>query len=156
LDEPTTGLDPGARRDIWEILERLRKEFGTTMILTTHYMEEAEYLCDRILIMDQGKFLAEGTLEELIHKHGEGEIIEITVDKKITLSENSVKGIKKLTWNHDLLKAKIFVENITETLPELIKFVAENQSTILELGCRKMTLDDLFIAMTGRHLHESK
>lgn len=153
LDEPTTGLDPGARRDIWEILERLRKEYGTTMILTTHYMEEAEYLCDRILIMDQGKFLAEGTLEELIQKHGEGEIIEITLDKKIPLSENSVKGIKKLSWNS--LKAKIFVESITETLPELINYTAENQSTILELGCRKMTLDDLFISMTGRHLHES-
>jgi ABC-2 type transport system ATP-binding protein len=156
LDEPTTGLDPGARRDLWEILERLRKEFGTTMILTTHYMEEAEYLCDRILIMDQGAFLAEGTLEELIQKHGEGEIIEITVNKEISLNENSVTGIRKLNWDSSTLKAKLFVNSITETLPQLIEYVAKTNATILELGCRKMTLDDLFISMTGRHLHESK
>lgn len=98
LDEPTTGLDPGARRDIWDILEKLRKDFGTTMILTTHYMEEAEYLCDRILIMDKGSFLAEGTLDELILMHGEGEIIEISLDKNLPITKDTVKGIRKIQW----------------------------------------------------------
>lgn len=154
LDEPTTGLDPGARRDLWDILEKLRVNFGTTMILTTHYMEEAEYLCDRILIMDQGKFLAEGTLDELISKHGEGEIIEIALDKSLSLSADLIKGIRKINWEIPSLKGKIFVNSITETLPILIEYISAHQAKILELGCRKMTLDDLFISMTGRHLHE--
>ncbi len=66
LDEPTTGLDPNARREIWNILLDLKKEHNTSLILTSHYMEEAEYLCDRIVIMDQGNILAEGTLEEIL------------------------------------------------------------------------------------------
>src|SRR6187551_299607 len=83
LDEPTTGLDPGARREIWKILERLRNDFNTTMILTTHYMEEAEYLCERILIMDKGQFIAAGTLDELNARHGEGDLIRLHL--KMTL-----------------------------------------------------------------------
>jgi ABC-2 type transport system ATP-binding protein len=154
LDEPTTGLDPGARRDIWDILEKLKKDYGTTMILTTHYMEEAEYLCDRILIMDQGKFLAEGTLDQLIAKHGDGEIIEICLDKKLDLNLEKVQGIRKIDWEIPSVKGKIFVNNITDSLPELINYTSKNDTKILELGCRKMTLDDLFISMTGRHLHE--
>ena len=66
LDEPTTGLDPNARREIWNILLDLKKEHNTSLILTSHYMEEAEYLCDRIVIMDQGNILAEGTLQEIL------------------------------------------------------------------------------------------
>jgi ABC-2 type transport system ATP-binding protein len=68
LDEPTTGLDPHARRDIWSILKQLRDNFQTSLILTTHYMEEAEMLCDRIIIMDHGQILADGTLAELLQK----------------------------------------------------------------------------------------
>ena len=154
LDEPTTGLDPGARRDIWDILEKLKKDYGTTMILTTHYMEEAEYLCDRILIMDQGAFLAEGTLDELIAKHGHGEIIEICLDKKSDFTSQSIPGIRKMDWEIPAVKGKIFVNSITDSLPQLINYASENGIKILELGCRKMTLDDLFISMTGRHLHE--
>ena len=71
LDEPTTGLDPNARRDLWKILEDF-KATGTTLILTTHYMEEAEFLCERIVMMDQGKILAEGSLSQLLEKFGEG------------------------------------------------------------------------------------
>ncbi|MFL5731037.1 MAG: ABC transporter ATP-binding protein, partial [Cytophagaceae bacterium] len=99
LDEPTTGLDPTARREIWNILEKLRKEKGTTMILTTHYMEEAEYLCDRILIMDKGQFLAEGTLAELISKHGEGDVIEFGLNRKLDTAEfSTLPGMKKMIW----------------------------------------------------------
>jgi ABC-2 type transport system ATP-binding protein len=71
LDEPTTGLDPNARREIWNILLNLKKEQNTSLILTSHYMEEAEYLCDRIVIMDQGIILAEGTIKEIL-THGDG------------------------------------------------------------------------------------
>jgi ABC-2 type transport system ATP-binding protein len=155
LDEPTTGLDPTARREIWHILEKLKKEKGTTMILTTHYMEEAEYLCDRILIMDQGKFLAEGTLAELISKYGEGDVIEFGLNQKLNISEfTQLPGLKKMIWEDEGRKGKMVVVNIAETLPVLLHIVEKLNAKLSELECRKMTLDDLFISMTGRHLYE--
>ena len=78
LDEPTTGLDPNARRDLWKILEDF-KATGTTLILTTHYMEEAEFLCERILMLNHGKILADGTLNQLLDKFGEGDLIEYVI-----------------------------------------------------------------------------
>jgi ABC-2 type transport system ATP-binding protein len=155
LDEPTTGLDPTARREIWHILEKLRKEKGTTMILTTHYMEEAEYLCDRILIMDKGQFLAEGTLAELITKYGEGDVIQFSLDQKLDETEfGRLPGLKKIIWEVEGRKGKMVVLNIAETLPLLLPIVEKFNARLTELECRKMTLDDLFISMTGRHLYE--
>jgi ABC-2 type transport system ATP-binding protein len=155
LDEPTTGLDPTARREIWHILEKLRKEKGTTLILTTHYMEEAEYLCDRILIMDKGQFLAEGTLAELITKHGEGDVIQFSVDQKLDAAEfEGLPGLRKMIWEFEGRKGKMVVLNIAETLPVLLHNVEKFNAKLIELECRKMTLDDLFISMTGRHLYE--
>lgn len=80
LDEPTTGLDPNARREIWEILQSLRKKSGTSMILTTHYMEEAESLCDYIVIMDKGVILKEGTLKELLENDTSDKVVEFTIE----------------------------------------------------------------------------
>jgi ABC-2 type transport system ATP-binding protein len=154
LDEPTTGLDPAARREIWRILETLRKDFGTTMILTTHYMEEAEVLCERILIMDRGQFIAAGTLSELNEKHGEGDVIEIRFEKNFDISKLPLTGIKKLDWIETQMKARIFVQNIAEVLPDIVGAAKANDVKVVELSSRKMTLDDLFISMTGRHLHE--
>jgi ABC-2 type transport system ATP-binding protein len=154
LDEPTTGLDPAARREIWKILEKLRRDFKTTMILTTHYMEEAEVLCERILIMDKGQFIAAGTLAELNAQHGEGDLIEITFDNDFDISALNLTGIKKLNWITTNTKAQIFVENIAEVLPSIIGSAKAKNVRVAELSSRKMTLDDLFISMTGRHLHE--
>jgi ABC-2 type transport system ATP-binding protein len=154
LDEPTTGLDPAARREIWKILEKLREEHGTTMILTTHYMEEAEVLCERILIMDKGQFIATGTLDELNARHGEGELIEITFEHNFDIETLHLSGLKKLNWITPHTKAQIFVDNIAEVLPLIIQEAKNKNTKILELSSRKMTLDDLFISMTGRHLHE--
>lgn len=154
LDEPTTGLDPGARREIWKILERLRRDFGTTMILTTHYMEEAEFLCERILIMDKGKFIAAGTLAELNARHGEGDLIEITFENDFDINVLNLGGIKKLNWLSPNTKAQIFVDNIAEVLPSIIGAAKTKNIRVSELSSRKMTLDDLFISMTGRHLNE--
>lgn len=155
LDEPTTGLDPGARREIWKILEKLRQDFNTTMILTTHYMEEAEVLCERILIMDKGQFLAAGTLQELSARHGDGDLIEITFADNFDIDTVNIVGVKKLNWVSAHTKAQIFVENISETLPSIIESTRRENITITELTSRKMTLDDLFISMTGRHLTDS-
>ncbi|HEX6224327.1 MAG TPA: ABC transporter ATP-binding protein [Chryseolinea sp.] len=154
LDEPTTGLDPGARREIWKILEKLRADFNTTMILTTHYMEEAEYLCERILIMDKGKFIAAGTLDELNARHGEGDLIEITFENDFDISTLNLPGIKNLKWLTGQSRAEILVDNIAEVLPSVISAAKANNIKISELSSRKMTLDDLFISMTGRHLNE--
>jgi ABC-2 type transport system ATP-binding protein len=124
------------------------------MILTTHYMEEAEVLCERILIMDKGQFIAAGTLSELNARHGEGDLIEITFEKDFDIAGLALSGIKKLDWIESQTKARIFVENIAEVLPAIISATRSNAVKVVELSSRKMTLDDLFISMTGRHLHE--
>jgi ABC-2 type transport system ATP-binding protein len=154
LDEPTTGLDPAARREIWKILEKLRSDFNTTMILTTHYMEEAEYLCERILIMDKGQFIAAGTLDELNARHGEGDLIEISFESDFDVSALKLPGIKKLKWITGQSRAEIFVDSIAEVLPTVISAAKAKNIKVSELSSRKMTLDDLFISMTGRHLNE--
>ncbi|HEX8038366.1 MAG TPA: ABC transporter ATP-binding protein [Chryseosolibacter sp.] len=155
LDEPTTGLDPGARREIWKILKRLRLEFNTTMILTTHYMEEAEVLCERILIMDKGQFIAAGTLAELNARHGEGDLVEITFDRNFDLTSAGLSGVKKVNWVEPHTRAQVFVDNISEVLPSIIESSRSRNVAITALNSRKMTLDDLFISMTGRHLTDS-
>lgn len=154
LDEPTTGLDPTARREVWKILEQLRRNFNTTLILTTHYMEEAEFLCERILIMDQGKFIAAGTLPELNTKYGEGDIIEVTFSNPFRQPLPNSASIRKVNWIEPDLQAQIFVDSIAEVLPKILTSAKENQIGITELSSRRMTLDDLFISMTGRHLND--
>jgi ABC-2 type transport system ATP-binding protein len=155
LDEPTTGLDPGARREVWKILERLRRDFKTTMILTTHYMEEAEVLCERILIMDKGQFIAAGSLQELNSRHGEGDMIEISFAEDFDIASAHLPGVKRVNWVAAHTQAEIFVDNISEVLPSIIESTRSNNTRITALTSRKMTLDDLFISMTGRHLTDS-
>ena len=155
LDEPTTGLDPTARREIWDILTALKTANNTTMILTTHYMEEASYLCDKIVIMDQGRILAEGTLEELLSKHKKGEVISFetnTTVPKDLLPDNGkiIKSVIEPAGN----KGEIIVEDLVTYLPLFLEFIKDQQLALTSLECRKMTLDDLFIAMTGRHLDQ--
>jgi ABC-2 type transport system ATP-binding protein len=155
LDEPTTGLDPTARREVWNILENLKRTEHISMILTTHYMEEAEFLCDRIVIMDHGKFIAQGTLNELVSGYSEGEIIEFTLEQSLMEDPISrIKGIKNIRWDIPFQKGKMTVESISNILPAFIQFLSEHHCALSELECRKMTLDDLFIAMTGRKLYE--
>lgn len=156
LDEPTTGLDPTARREVWNILERLKREENTSMILTTHYMEEAEFLCDRIVIMDQGKFIAQGSLEELVSNYSEGEMIEFNLAQPLQEDpQTQIKGIKGIVWDIPLKRGKMNVDNISKVLPLFIQYLTDHHVAITELECRKMRLDDLFIAMTGRRLNEN-
>jgi ABC-2 type transport system ATP-binding protein len=155
LDEPTTGLDPTARREIWNILMRLKQEKRTSMILTTHYMEEAEYLCDRIVILHQGNILAEGTLKELVRKNGQGEIIELNFTQPFDHGKlNGRFGIMHITLAADGSSLQLSVKSIVETMPLLLDYFAQNQVSLSHLGSRQLTLDDLFITMTGRRLHE--
>lgn len=152
LDEPTTGLDPNARHDIWEILLNLRKESNTSLVLTTHYMEEAEYLCDRIIIVDNGKILAQGTLAGLLAQADFHEIIEVSFEHHPAINLSLLPGVVNLKFDERTLTYKMDVVRITQTLPVLLKELEYNKVEIQNLVCRKPTLDDLFISLTGRHL----
>jgi ABC-2 type transport system ATP-binding protein len=155
LDEPTTGLDPTARREIWDILFKLKKEKNITMILTTHYMEEADYLCDRIVILDKGSILAQGTLDELLSKNGSSEIIEFSLEgdnNNVQLPDGN--GKKQLNYDVKTEKWQLLVDDIIAYLPLFLEEMKKQNKKIKTLECRKMTLDDLFIAMTGRRLNE--
>jgi ABC-2 type transport system ATP-binding protein len=155
LDEPTTGLDPNARREIWEILTGLKRDGQTTLILTTHYMEEAQYLCDRIVVLDQGQILADGTLEELLNTFAAGELIEFEVREPIAPSVPAqLPGYMSQHWTVPGRKGTVTVESITEALPVLLALLETQGAEILSFQCRKKTLEDLFVAMTGRRLDE--
>ena len=154
LDEPTTGLDPNARRDLWKILEDF-KATGTTLILTTHYMEEAEFLCERIVMLDQGKILADGTLNELLDKFGEGDLIEYVIADANPLAEaRSLCGVLSSNWNSKTGQGLLTVNSISETLPAFLDLIKSLSLKLTSLECRRRTLDDLFLAMSGRHLDE--
>jgi len=154
LDEPTTGLDPTARREVWDILNKLKKELNTTLILTTHYMEEAAYLCERIVIMDNGKILAQGTLNELLSKYIKGEVITFTLKEKFNESFlPSKENILNVMVDMNSNEVELIVEDLVSYLPELLNKIHSDGLTLTSLECRKMTLDDLFITMTGKHLN---
>ncbi|MBG56608.1 MAG: ABC transporter ATP-binding protein [Deltaproteobacteria bacterium] len=154
LDEPTTGLDPNARRDLWKILESLKAK-GATLILTTHYMEEAQYLCERILMMDQGKILAEGSFSDLLNKFGEGDLIDFEIDGVFpTEKAKNLSGVLSCRWDKNKGEGRLTVKNISETLPLFLKLVENSSIYITSLESRKRTLDDLFLAMSGRHLDD--
>ena len=154
LDEPTTGLDPNARRDLWEILEDF-KATGTTLILTTHYMEEAEFLCERIVMMDQGKILAEGSLSQLLEKFGEGDLIEYVIDGTFPIERaKALSGVVSSHWNAESGQGLLTVKSISETLPDFLDLIKFSTASLTSLECRRRTLDDLFLAMSGRHLDE--
>jgi ABC-2 type transport system ATP-binding protein len=154
LDEPTTGLDPTARREIWNILMDLKKNQKTSLILTTHYMEEAEFLCDRIIIMDKGKILTQGTLDELLSANNSKEIIAFSTISSIPDNFLCGDGIVKLIWDDKTNSGKLIVRNIIEQLPLFLSKVKDAGIKLTQLECRKLTLDDLFISLTGKHLGE--
>jgi len=124
LDEPTVGLDPQTRRRLWEIIQTLNQQ-GMTMLLTTHYMEEVEFLCHRIGILDQGKLIALGTLEELRHQHGEGILMRQTGDR----------------WDYQFFP----------TLAEANHYF-EQQPDKTGMMTRPSNLEDIFVELTGRNL----
>jgi len=153
LDEPTTGLDPGSRREIWNILNRLRSERNISLILTTHYMEEAEFLCERIIIMDKGKILAQGSLQQLLAQNKSHEIIEFSLEQEISETLFSdIPGVYKFVWDGKTKKGHLLVEQIVIQLPFFLNRIRQQNFTLKSLECRQITLDDLFISMTGRHL----
>jgi len=155
LDEPTTGLDPNARREIWEILQSLRKKSETSMILTTHYMEEAEYLCDYIIIMDNGVILKEGTLQELLENETTDKVVEFTIENSLDFSKIISTGSPFIMHEGDSKdKGFITLKNFESDLPAFMSFLKSQNITLKHMECRRKTLDDLFISLTGRKINE--
>lgn len=162
LDEPTTGLDPNARREVWELLNHLKKTAGITLLLTTHYMEEAERLCERIVIMDKGKILADGSLSELLNRFGAGEHVEIelhTQERSADYWQQNLKtlqGLRKMEIRtvDEGINMQMEVENAASFLPLLTAKIERLPAKLQHLNARRKTLDDLFTALTGRRLNE--
>jgi ABC-2 type transport system ATP-binding protein len=152
LDEPTTGLDPQARRNVWDIVERLREQ-GKTIILTTHYMEEAERLCDRIGIMDQGKIVALDTPRDLIAKQNLESAIELITSNGVSKDFfHKLPNVSNVTQDGDR-----FILHTKETSPVLTQLTHLSESGDLDLksiSVRKATLEDVFLELTGKKLRE--
>jgi ABC-2 type transport system ATP-binding protein len=154
LDEPTTGLDPNARREIWSILLNLKEQSDTSLILTTHYMEEAEQLCDYIIIIHKGEILREGTTMQLLEEEHAGKRIEFAL-QSYKQDDNLFTGSKfNIQWDRSKEKYTASFKNLETELPDLFNFIKTKGLQIKNFESRRKTLDDLFISLTGRHLDE--
>ena len=155
LDEPTTGLDPNARREIWEILMKLKEKAETSMILTTHYMEEAENLCDYIVIIDNGVILKEGTLHQLLEEESNEKVVEFTADGGLAFDTLHTPDLPFFIHRGET-DEKGFVKliNFETELPSFMAFLKSRNITLKHMECRRKTLDDLFVSLTGRNINE--
>ena len=155
LDEPTTGLDPQSRRQLWELVEQLRST-GTTIMLTTHYMDEAERLCDRIAIVDRGQVIALGTPRELIRSLGAEQVVECAVGDGETLPPAALAALPGvLRTRTDGALHTLQVTAAHATIPALLALIAQHAFTLTELRTHSPTLEDVFVSLTGRHLREA-
>jgi ABC-2 type transport system ATP-binding protein len=155
LDEPTTGLDPTSRRQLWEIIESF-KEQNRTVMLTTHYMEEAERLCDRVAIFDAGKIIAEGSPTELIRSLGANHVIEFSTGEAPI--ESSIDWIHKLSSVSQVQiddgQIRVTADKLHEVLPGLVTGLEERKVSLTGLSTREATLEDVFVKLTGKHLSD--
>ena len=156
LDEPTTGLDPQSRRQTWEIVESLKAR-GRTVLLTTHYMEEAARLCDRVAVVDHGKVIALGTPKSLIASLGAEHVIEFAVDEmaKGKVEESSFRVLPSVeavaleagTW-------RLTVREVHRAVPALLAMLSERGAEPTQLTTHHATLEDVFMSLTGRRLRD--
>ena len=154
LDEPTTGLDPQSRLQLWDVIEKFKRN-GRTVLLTTHYMDEAERLCDRVGVVDHGKAIALGTPRELIASLGSQEVIEVTLAEHRPLDERAVAtlpGIRAVRRIADGFA--LAVEPLHVALPALIDHLRAAGLGLERLATRHATLEDVFVALTGRGLRD--
>jgi lipooligosaccharide transport system ATP-binding protein len=144
LDEPTTGLDPQARHALWDRLYRLKQQ-GVTLVLTTHYMDEAEQLCDRLVIMDQAKIVAEGSPRSLIERYVEREVVELRFG-----TQNGAPGLDGLGSHTEVLQDRIVIgADDGDAIVDEIHARGFRPETVL---VRRSTLEDVFLRLTGRSL----
>lgn len=154
LDEPTIGLDPQTRAHIWDYIKAMKEEHNMTIFLTTHYMDEAEQLADRIAIMDHGKIIAEGTAEELKKLVGNDVIylkLEAPEDLKCLKAE-FIRGCKLLSDG----RVRLEVVNAAEALPKIFDLAKERNVKIVEVTYHRPTLNDVFLYLTGREIRDEE
>jgi ABC-2 type transport system ATP-binding protein len=157
LDEPTTGLDPQSRRQLWDILRRLRNQ-GRTIMLTTHYMDEAERLCDRVAVVDHGKVIALGTPAQLIARIGGEHFIEFSVNDGSPLEEAELRALPAVVHvrseEDNLCSLAVTAPHLT--LPALLELLRAGGRSLAHLVTRHASLEDVFVTLTGRHLREDQ
>ncbi|SFM19531.1 ATP-binding cassette domain-containing protein [Methanolobus profundi] len=155
LDEPTLGLDPQTRNHLWDYIEKLNKEKGITIILTTHYMEEADKLCHRVAIVDRGQIIALDTSEKLKNDIG-GDVITIVSQQKDDLYSiiRSLSEIKSIEVHDNFIT--IGLQNAEKHVAKIVTMASENGITIESLSIHKPTLEDVFLHFTGRTIREEE
>jgi len=155
LDEPTTGLDPQSRRQLWDVIHKF-KATGRTVMLTTHYMDEAERLCDRVAIVDHGQVIALGTPAQLISQLGGEHILDFSVTETSPLLDdaelNRLPSVRSV--RHNAGTCSLAVEQPHVALPALLALQQARGASLAHLTTRHATLEDVFVSLTGRHLEE--
>jgi ABC-2 type transport system ATP-binding protein len=154
LDEPTTGLDPQSRRQLWELIERFKAD-GRAILLTTHYMEEAERLCDRVAIVDHGRIIALGTPRELVASLRADHVVEFAAAPDASLDERAlraVEGVSALARRDGAWRVR--VAELHRTVPALLAELHRQGLQLTELGTHSATLEDVFVELTGRRLRD--
>ena len=153
LDEPTTGLDPQSRLQLWQQVTAFRAQ-GGTVLLTTHYMDEAERLCDRIAIVDHGKVIALGTPAELIRSLHAADVVELLSEP--TLPEEELRRLPGVSDVHRRgPNWALAVHSVTESVPPLLAAVEKAGARLTHLSTHRATLEDLFVSLTGRELRDA-
>jgi ABC-2 type transport system ATP-binding protein len=154
LDEPTTGLDPQSRRQLWDIIRQFQKRNGT-VLLTTHYMDEAERLCDRIAIIDHGQIIAEGTPAELIERLTGHHVVEFAIANSNGgdgYNWDKLPGVQAVRADDGVFSLQ--VREPHETIPALLAELQRRRAQLVHLTTRQASLEDVFVQLTGRHLRE--
>ena len=153
MDEPTTGLDPQSRRQLWDIIREFQRN-GGTVLLTTHYMDEAERLCDRLAIVDHGQIIAEGSPADLIERLGGHHVVEFAISKNGTACEvwRTLPSVESVREDDGMIALNVKEPHLA--IPALLEAVGKQGSTLQHLTTRQASLEDVFVRLTGRHLRE--
>jgi ABC-2 type transport system ATP-binding protein len=157
LDEPTTGLDPQARRQLWDLIEEFKRA-GRTILLTTHYMDEAERLCERVAIMDHGKIIALGSPRELVASIGVEHVVEFSVDADAAAQPldagelRTLEGVRDVHEDNGVVRMQVTA--LHSAVPALLAELVRRGVRLTELRTHSATLEDVFVTLTGRHLRD--
>jgi ABC-2 type transport system ATP-binding protein len=155
LDEPSTGLDPQSRANLWDHIRDLRARHGTTVFLTTHYLDEADALCDRILVIDRGRIVAGGTPDEL-KRRVSGDLVVVGADRPDRVAELAGRLAGSSEPAVDGRTARFRTADGAAVLPALLRAMDADAVTMTSVEVRRPSLDDVFLELTGRTLRDAE